>query len=150
MTPLSSIGLVSHGGGLHAITAEGLLLLLPSLVILAWVHGRPGKDTWGRTHYHQAIQNAMKVEPFYRLKLAHALGETGQDDEAAAVLQEGLIVEPLHPEMQLEMAKLWQRRGDQATAQDHLGIALAAWTEADPDYEPAIQARALADQLTIQ
>lgn len=26
----------------------GLLLLLPSIVLLAWVHGRPGRDTWGR------------------------------------------------------------------------------------------------------
>ncbi len=26
----------------------GLLLLMPSIVILAWVHGRPGRDTWGR------------------------------------------------------------------------------------------------------
>lgn len=26
-----------------------LLLLLPSIITLAWVHGKPGKDTWGRT-----------------------------------------------------------------------------------------------------
>lgn len=26
-----------------------LLFLLPAVVILAWVHGRPGQDTWGRT-----------------------------------------------------------------------------------------------------
>ncbi len=26
----------------------GLVLLLPSVVILAWSHGRPGRDTWGR------------------------------------------------------------------------------------------------------
>ena len=26
-----------------------LLFLLPAVVILAWVHGRPGRDTWGRT-----------------------------------------------------------------------------------------------------
>ncbi len=27
----------------------GLVVLLPSVIMLAWVHGRPGKDTWGRT-----------------------------------------------------------------------------------------------------
>ncbi len=26
----------------------GLLLLLPSVVVSAWTHGRPGRDTWGR------------------------------------------------------------------------------------------------------
>jgi tetratricopeptide (TPR) repeat protein len=35
----------------HLVNLIGfaLLLLLPSVVTLAWVHGRPGKDTWGRT-----------------------------------------------------------------------------------------------------
>lgn len=26
----------------------GLVLLLPSVIVMAWVHGRPGRDTWGR------------------------------------------------------------------------------------------------------
>ncbi len=30
------------------LVGVGLLLLLPSIVVLAWVHGRPGRDTWGR------------------------------------------------------------------------------------------------------
>ncbi|RKZ09542.1 hypothetical protein DRQ50_15020, partial [bacterium] len=35
----------------HLVNLIGLtlLLLLPSVVTLVWVHGRPGKDTWGRT-----------------------------------------------------------------------------------------------------
>ncbi|MCP4302962.1 MAG: hypothetical protein GY783_20445, partial [Gammaproteobacteria bacterium] len=35
----------------HLVNLIGLvlLLLLPSVITLAWVHGRPGKDTWGRT-----------------------------------------------------------------------------------------------------
>ncbi len=31
------------------LVALALLLLLPAVVTLAWVHGRPGRDTWGRT-----------------------------------------------------------------------------------------------------
>lgn len=102
------------------------------------------------SHYRESIEKAIKVEPFYRQKLANVLGKTGQDDQALKVLEEGLVVEPLHPELQLEMAKLSYRQGDKAAAGKHLDIALAAWTEADADYEPAIQARQLADQLAIQ
>jgi len=31
------------------LVGVGLVVLLPSVIMLAWVHGRPGKDTWGRT-----------------------------------------------------------------------------------------------------
>lgn len=37
---------VSHN--LVNLVGIGLVLLLPSVVIMAWVHGRPGRDTWGR------------------------------------------------------------------------------------------------------
>lgn len=35
----------------HMVNLLGLalLFLLPSVITMAWVHGRPGKDTWGRT-----------------------------------------------------------------------------------------------------
>ncbi len=30
------------------LVGVGLVLLLPSVIVMAWVHGRPGRDTWGR------------------------------------------------------------------------------------------------------
>ncbi len=35
----------------HLVNLVGLflLLLLPSIVAMAWIHGRPGRDSWGRT-----------------------------------------------------------------------------------------------------
>lgn len=101
-------------------------------------------------HYREARDKAVRIEPWYRLRLAHALGQVGLDDEAKVVLEEGLKVEPNHPDMQLEMAQQWHRRGNLAKAQQHLDVAMAAWIEADPEYGPAIEARALADLITTQ
>ncbi len=47
----------------HLVNLAGLslLLLLPAVITLAWVHGRPGKDTWGRTPKVVVSANVVAV-----------------------------------------------------------------------------------------
>jgi tetratricopeptide (TPR) repeat protein len=94
-------------------------------------------------HYREAAGAAMQVEPVYRVRLGRALRLAGDLDEARAVLDEAVKVEPSHPEYRLELAHLAYARGDLARAQAHLQVALAAWDGADPEYRPAQEAREL-------
>jgi tetratricopeptide (TPR) repeat protein len=100
--------------------------------------------------YRQALEKALQVEPMFRVRLARALRFQGEAEQAMAVLEEGLKVEPMHPEIQLEVAHLLHRKGNTVQAQKHLNIALAAWVDAGPDYPPAREARKLADGFTTQ
>ena len=84
------------------------------------------------------------------MRLARALRFQGEDEQAMAVLEEGLKVEPMHPELQLEVAHLLHKKGNTVQAQKHLNIALTAWVDAGPDYPPAREARQLADRFTTQ
>jgi len=98
-------------------------------------------------HFRDAIDKAIEVEPVYRLRLARALRLVGEEDEAMAVLEEAVKVEPAHPEYQLELAHLQYQRGDLVQTNKHLSVALAAWAEAGPEYLPAQEARRLAALL---
>ena len=99
------------------------------------------------SHFRDAADKAIQVEPVYRLRLARALRLIGEEDEAMAVLEEALKVEPTHPTYQLELAHLHYKRGDLVRAHEHLSVALAAWADAGPEYLPAQEARQLADLL---
>ena len=100
------------------------------------------------SHYRDAVDKAVQPEPVYRVRLARALRLDGEEDEAMEILDEGLKVEPAHPEYQLEMAYLQYMQGNLVQANKHLSVALAAWAEADPGYLRAQEARQLADQLS--
>ncbi|MEN8006260.1 MAG: tetratricopeptide repeat protein [Candidatus Krumholzibacteriota bacterium] len=98
-------------------------------------------------HFREAADKAIKPDPSYQVRLARALRLTGEDEEAMAVLQDALKIEPAHPEYNLELAHLHHRRDDPVKARKHLNVALEAWGGAGPEYLPAREARQLADQL---
>ena len=75
------------------------------------------------------------------LGAGRALRKMGRLDEAEAELRESLRYVPSLPGAHLELALVLEARGDTARAVEHLERALAAWENADGDFEPARQAR---------
>jgi len=98
-------------------------------------------------YYRQAVDKAMHVTPIYSLHLARSLRLAGETKDAQKVLQAALKLEPAHPELHLEMAHLEAGRGNLTQAQTHLTRVLSAWSGAGPEYQPAQEARALAEKL---
>ena len=79
--------------------------------------------------------------------LGRVLRLAGRLDESEAELTEALRLVPGDPKRHLEMALLLEVRDDLAGAVEHLGRALAAWENADEDYEPARRARAKLEEF---
>ncbi|MCB1182566.1 tetratricopeptide repeat protein [bacterium] len=102
------------------------------------------------TAYREALDEAIKVQPFLRADCARALRRDGQLKEAAVVLDEALKVEPAYPQIRLEAALLAEARRDMDQARDHLDAALAAWSQATPGFQPVLQARELAARLAAR
>ena len=87
--------------------------------------------TWGKLH----------------LGAGRVLRKMGRLDEAEAELGESLRYVPSLPGAHLELALVLEARGDTAGAVEHLESALAAWENADGDFEPAREARAKLAEL---
>ncbi len=97
-----------------------------------------------------AYRAGLEASPGFgvlRLRLARSLRTLGETGEAIATLRELLALVPAHPEANLELALLLADRGDRDEARAHLERCLAAWRQAEPDYEPARRARELAASL---
>jgi tetratricopeptide (TPR) repeat protein len=97
--------------------------------------------------YRQAMDQAIRIEPTFRIRLIRGLRLAGKRDEAWDILQECLKSDPVHPRYMLELAHLEKDRGNLEEAHRHLAIALAAWAEAAPEFPFAQEARRLADQI---
>jgi len=98
-------------------------------------------------HYRDALDNAIKIMPIFKIRLIQTLRRDGQYDEAMTQLEEALKVNPAHPEYQLELAQLYYEKGSMAKARASLDRALTTWKKAGPEYRPAQEAQRLADQL---
>jgi len=83
----------------------------------------------------------------FALERARCLRELGRLDEAGEEIDWLLARWPGVQELQVEAARLAGARGEPAAALGHLDGALATWAEADPDYRPAREARALRVEL---
>ncbi len=97
--------------------------------------------------YREAMETAIRTEPAFRIRLIRALRLAGKNDESMDVLKDSLKSEPAHPRYMLELAHLEHDQGNLDKARRHLAVALAAWADAGPEYQPAQEARQLADQL---
>ena len=71
----------------------------------------------------------------------------GRLEEAAASLGRTLQVRPADAKALLELARVKSEAGDRAEALEHVDAALEVWSQADPGYEPAAEARALRTRL---
>lgn len=83
----------------------------------------------------------------YALARARCLRELGRLEEAGQEVDWLLARWPGVQEYQVEAARLAAARGETAEALGHLDAALAVWTEADPEFRPAREARALRAEL---
>ncbi|MEM7352628.1 MAG: tetratricopeptide repeat protein [Acidobacteriota bacterium] len=78
---------------------------------------------------------------------ARAAIDAGDLAAAAESLDEVLTTLPAYPHAKVQMARLEQLRGNPEAAREHLAVALAVWSEADPQFRPAMEAWALRDAL---
>ena len=79
--------------------------------------------------------------------MARCLRTLGRLDEAAAELALLLETTPYAAHSLVELARVESARGNVDAASEALAKALDTWSEADPAYAPAADARALADSL---
>jgi tetratricopeptide (TPR) repeat protein len=83
------------------------------------------------------------------LALADYLTRSGELDEAGEILAEQLSRYPADPVANLRLAELEQARGRPEQARAALSKALQAYAQADAVFEPAIEARLLAQELGL-
>ncbi|MDJ0653769.1 MAG: tetratricopeptide repeat protein [Xanthomonadales bacterium] len=87
------------------------------------------------------FRNAIAVE------LARTQVLAGLPDDALQTLENMLASWPYNPDANLEAARAYLALDDIEAARGALNRAMTLWSEAEPDYRPAMQARELADQL---
>jgi tetratricopeptide (TPR) repeat protein/tRNA A-37 threonylcarbamoyl transferase component Bud32 len=63
-------------------------------------------------------------------------------DDAERVLADFLATEPFEPVAHYELALIYHEKGQPDKALEHLRTALRVWEDADPEFRPAIEARA--------
>ena len=79
--------------------------------------------------------------------IGRVLQEMGRLYEAEAEIRQTLLIYPSSPRAHVQLAQLLVARGDTLDAVEHLDQAMVAWADADTDYEPAQEARAMLEDL---
>ena len=80
-------------------------------------------------------------------KLGEVYYQSGNLDEAEQRFQHALKLFPSHADAHLGLAKVLTDQNRHDEARSHLEKALAAWADADADFEPAQEARQLLDAV---
>ena len=106
---------------------------------------RAGDYRSAAEHYRRAMVLDGTLDHHRDLGLVLRLA--GRMDESEAELTEALRLTPGDPKAHFEMALLLEASDDLDGAVEHLESALAAWENADENYEPARQARAKLEEL---
>jgi Flp pilus assembly protein TadD len=102
------------------------------------------KGDWQRAYaLRQDFLRANPTDPFVHTSIAEALRELGRLEEAEESIRTMLRRIPGSAAAHVELARVLEARGDAAGARAALERALAMWSLAEPDFEPAAQARAL-------
>lgn len=91
--------------------------------------------------YRRAL-DLSPTEDTILFDMARCHRRLGRLDLAEGALQRLLATDPYAPDANLEMAKVLSAAGETDRAITHLERALAMWAEADPDFQPAQEARA--------
>jgi tetratricopeptide (TPR) repeat protein len=99
---------------------------------------------WERAYaLRQDYLRANPTDPFVHTGIAECLRELGRLAEAEQAIRLTLRRIPGSAAANVELARVLEARGDTSGARAALERALTMWSRAEPDFEPAAQARAL-------
>ncbi|HEX7237965.1 MAG TPA: tetratricopeptide repeat protein [Gammaproteobacteria bacterium] len=102
------------------------------------------KGEWQRAYdLRQQYLRANPTDAFVHTGIAECLRELGRLEEAEKSIRRTLELIPGSANANVELARVLTARGDAAGARAALERALAIWSSAEPDFEPANEARAL-------
>jgi tetratricopeptide (TPR) repeat protein len=102
------------------------------------------KGDWERAYaLRQDFLRANPTDPLVHIGIAEALRQLGRLAEAEQAVRLTLQRIPGSATAHVELARILGARGDAAGARTALERALAIWSLAEPDFEPAGQARTL-------
>jgi tetratricopeptide (TPR) repeat protein len=85
-------------------------------------------------HYNQVLKVRPRDDDV-RIKLANSLRHAKEYNQAQDLLLSVLKRQPIHPKLNLELARLYMDMGDIENAKEYLNSALKIWQNADKDYE---------------
>jgi len=106
-----------------------------------------------RGAYEEAVDSyrrSLELAPantYTKRRIARCYRELGRLDEAEAYLKEHLVSTPNNPHAHFELARVYANRDERMLALQHLRTALEVWSDADPTFEPARQARVMLAEL---
>lgn len=116
-----------------------------------WVEGRIAALEDGNCERalasYDAAHELVPEASLYRAWRLRCLTELERWDEAETEVSWLLERIPGTAKIRLYAGRLYAARGRTAEAVEHLDIALEIWAEADPDFRPAQEARALRESL---
>ncbi len=102
------------------------------------------KGDWERAYaLRQEFLRANPTDAFVHFGISEALRELGRLDEAEQAIRLALKRTPGSASAHVELSHVLKARGDTAGARAALERALSMWSQAEPDFEPAAEARAL-------
>jgi len=118
---------------------------------IAWIEGRIAElEDESCDRALASYERASELRPLdamYRLNRLQCLVETKRWPQAEREVDWLLTRQPGYPKIRLEIARYYVARGQTDEAIAHLEYALDVWSEADSDYVPAREARALLTEL---
>jgi len=117
----------------------------------AWVEGRiaeleDGDCERALASYEEALE-ILPLNELYLLWRASCLRKLERWEAAEAEVTRLLEPNPGNAKFRLEAARLYAAQDRTAEAIAELEVALEIWSEADPDFRPAQEARALLEEL---
>jgi tetratricopeptide (TPR) repeat protein len=102
------------------------------------------RGDWERAHsLRQDYLRANPTDPLVHIGIAESLRELGRLDEAERAIRLTLELIPGSAAAQVELARILEAMSDSAGARAALERALTMWSSAEPDFEPAAEAKAL-------
>jgi tetratricopeptide (TPR) repeat protein len=106
-----------------------------------------------RGAYEEALDNyrrSLELAPantYTKRRIARCYRELGRLGEAETYLKQHLVTTPNNPHANYELALVYADMGDRVRALQHLRTALEVWSDADPAFKPAREARAKLAEL---
>jgi tetratricopeptide (TPR) repeat protein len=97
-----------------------------------------------------SYKRALEMQPGDRgpnTSIGRCYRVLGDFEMAKSHLLTSITLDPFSPTVNLELARVYSDEGDRERALEHLSTALVVWSNADPEYEPARQARDMYAEL---